>query len=262
MYDFAVEKPTTVSDAVDALKQEDVQLIAGGQTLIPTMKSRLAAPSKLISVVDIENLNEISKNQKQLGIGAATTHAEVANELEGQFPALASLAGNIGDPAVRSRGTIGGSLANNDPAACYPSAVLACNAIIRTDSRDIPADKFFNGMFETALNEGELITEVLFPVPDLANYQKFEQPASRFALVGVFVAAYDKLVRVAVTGASDSGVYRWTEAEEVLRGNLNADALNDLEVPSEGMISDVHGSQEYRANLVKVLTKRAVKNLA
>lgn len=258
MYDFSFEKPSKLSEAVAALAVEDSQAIAGGQTLIPTMKNRLAAPSKLVSVTNIEGMSGISVRDGKLVIGAATCHAIVASQAALPFPALASLAGNIGDPAVRSRGTLGGSLANNDPASCYPSAVLASGATITTNKRSITADDFFNGMFETVLEEGELITEVSFPIPERANYQKFEQPASRFALVGVFVAKYASSVRVAVTGASDSGVYRWSEAEKALSGDFSADALSGLGVSSSGMIMDIHGSQEYRAHLVKVLTKRAV----
>jgi carbon-monoxide dehydrogenase medium subunit len=171
---------------------------------------------------------------------------------------LAALAANIGDPAVRNRGTIGGSVANNDPAACYPSAVLASGATVVTNAREIAADDYFQGMFTTALDEGEIITSVRFPVPQAANYQKFEQPASRFAMVGVFVAKYADGVRVAVTGASEEGVFRWAEAEAALSANFSADAIEDLSVSAAGMISDLHGSGAYRAHLVKVLTKRAV----
>jgi carbon-monoxide dehydrogenase medium subunit len=160
---------------------------------------------------------------------------------------------------VRNRGTIGGSLANNDPAACYPAAALASNATIITDSREIAADDYFQGMFSTALGEGEIVTAVRFPVPQVSNYQKFEQPASRFALVGVFVAKYADGVRVAVTGASEDGVFRWSEAEAALDSNFSADALANLTVSSQDMIEDLHGSKAYRANLVKVLTARAVK---
>jgi carbon-monoxide dehydrogenase medium subunit len=171
---------------------------------------------------------------------------------------LAALAGGIGDPAVRNRGTIGGSLANNDPAACYPSAALASGATIVTNARQIAADDYFQGMFTTALDEGEIITEVRFPVPQAANYQKFEQPASRFAMVGVFVAKYADGVRVAVTGASEEGVFRWSEAEAALSANFSADAVDGLSLSGDGMINDLHGSGDYRAHLVKVMTKRAV----
>ncbi|MEO1551278.1 MAG: FAD binding domain-containing protein, partial [Pseudomonadota bacterium] len=174
------------------------------------------------------------------------------------FPALADMAAHIGDPAVRNRGTIGGSLANNDPSACYPCGALATGATIVTNAREIAADDYFQGMFTTALDEGEIITEVKLPIPERANYQKFVQPASRFALVGVMVAKYSDGVRVAVTGASENGVFRWTEAEAALAGNYAADALDGLEASADGLIGDLHGTPEYRAHLIKVLTKRAV----
>ncbi|NJS40229.1 MAG: carbon monoxide dehydrogenase [Rhodobacteraceae bacterium] len=193
-----------------------------------------------------------------LSIGGATSHATVAREAAAQYPALAALAGQIGDPAVRSKGTIGGSLANNDPAACYPSAVLASGATVVTNRRKIAADDYFQGMFSTALEEGEIITEVVFPVPQKAAYVKFNQPASRFALTGVFVAKYPGEVRVAATGASASGVFRWAEAEAALSANFAAGAIAGLTVDASGMIGDLHGTQAYRANLVKVMTGRAV----
>jgi carbon-monoxide dehydrogenase medium subunit len=172
------------------------------------------------------------------------------------------LAGHIGDPAVRNRGTIGGSLANNDPSACYPAAALASGAVIKTNTREIAADDYFQGMFDTALEEGEIITEVRFPVPEVSNYQKFVQPASRFALVGVFVAKFADGVRVAITGASESGVFRWAEAEAALSANFSAAALDGLSLPGDGMIGDLHGSGEYRAHLCGVMTKRAVNAAA
>ena len=258
MYNFDFEKPTTIADAVAALATEDAQPLGGGQTLIPTMKQRLASPSKLVSLTGIAEMKGVCQNDDgSLTIGGATTHATVAAQA-GAYPALAALAAGIGDPAVRNRGTIGGSVANNDPAACYPSAVLASGATVITDTREIAADDFFQGMFTTALNEGEIITGVRFPIPQAANYQKFEQPASRFAMVGVFVAKYADGVRVAVTGASEDGVFRWSEAEVALSENFSPDALNGLAVASNGMISDLHGSADYRAHLVGVMTKRAV----
>jgi carbon-monoxide dehydrogenase medium subunit len=176
----------------------------------------------------------------------------------GAYPALAQLAAHIGDPAVRNRGTIGGSLANNDPSACYPAAVLASGATIVTNNRQIAADEFFEGMFTTALEEGEIITEVRFPIPEKGNYQKFEQPASRFALVGVFVAKYAGGVRVAVTGASEEGVFRWSEAEAALGKDFSPAAVEGLTLSGDSMISDLHGSGDYRAHLVGVMTRRAV----
>ena len=256
MYNFEFVKPSSVADAFAALGAEDAQALGGGQTLIPTMKQRLASPSKLVSLGGITDMQGVSVSGGSVTIGGATTHADV--EAADAFAGLTGLAGGIGDPAVRNRGTIGGSLANNDPAACYPSIALATGATITTNKRDIAADDYFQGMFTTALEEGEIITSVSMPIPEASNYQKFEQPASRFALVGVFVAKYADGVRVAVTGASENGVFRWTEAEAALSANFSADALADLSVDAADMIADLHGSKAYRANLVKVLTGRAV----
>ncbi|MBT0956032.1 FAD binding domain-containing protein [Alphaproteobacteria bacterium KMM 3653] len=256
MHNFDFVKPGSVAEAAEALKAEDAMALGGGQTLIPTMKARLNAPSALVSLSGMAEMVGVSGSDPVV-IGGATTHGQVA--AEAGYPALAALAGQIGDPAVRSRGTIGGSLANNDPAACYPAAALASGAVIKTDRREIVADDFFVGMFETALEEGEIITSVSFPVPAKANYQKFLQPASRFALVGVFVAQFDSGVRVAVTGASEEGVHRWSAAEEALSANFSAEALEGLSVASDGLMSDLHGSAEYRAHLVKVMTGRAVR---
>ena len=258
MYNFDFEKPSTVAEAAAAMAAEDAQALGGGQTLLPTMKQRLASPSKLVSLSGIAEMRGVCSNDDgSLSIGGATTHVTVAAEA-GTYPGLAGLAAGIGDPAVRNRGTIGGSLANNDPAACYPSAALASGATIVTNTREIAADDYFQGMFTTALDEGEIITSVRFPVPQASNYQKFEQPASRFALVGVFVAKYADGVRVAVTGASEEGVFRWSEAEAALSANFSGDALEGLSVSGDGMINDLHGTGAYRAHLVKVLTKRAV----
>ena len=259
MYAFEVERPGSVADAVKALSKEDAQPLSGGQTLIPTLKQRLAMPSVLVSLTGIPDIQGVCKDDDgRVCIGGATRHVVVSKEAEAHYPALAELAGHIGDPAVRNRGTIGGSLANNDPSACYPSAALASGAVIKTNAREIAADDYFQGMFTTALDEGEIITEVKFPVPEKAKYMKFEQPASRFALVGVFVAKYADGVRVAVTGASNDGVFRWSEAEEALSKDFSESALEGLSVPADGMISDLHGSAAYRAHLVGVMTKRAV----
>lgn len=255
MYNFVFEKPTTLADAVAALASEDAQALGGGQTLLPTMKQRLASPAKLVSLTGIAELGEITESGGRLTIGGGATHAAVA---AGGYGAISALAGDIGDPTVRNRGTIGGSLANNDPSSDYPAAALAAGATINTNTRAISADAYFQGIFTTALDEGEIITSVDFPVPQAANYQKFEQPASRFALVGVFVAKFADGVRVAVTGASEEGVFRWTEAEAALTANFSADALDGLSVSADNMISDLHGTSDYRAHLVKVLTGRAV----
>ncbi|MBE0413021.1 xanthine dehydrogenase family protein subunit M [Yoonia sp.] len=259
MYAFEIERPATIADAVAALQGDDAQALGGGQTLIPTLKARLAMPAKLVSLSGIGEMQGVCHSDDgALCIGGATTHATVATEAAAHYPALAALAAHIGDPAVRNRGTIGGSLANNDPSACYPAAALGSGAVIITNTRSIPADDYFQGMFTTALEDGEVITEVRLPVPETANYQKFVQPASRFALVGVFVAKFPDGVRVAVTGASENGVFRWTEAEAALSADFSAGALAGLGVSPDGMIADLHGSSAYRAHLVAVMTKRAV----
>jgi carbon-monoxide dehydrogenase medium subunit len=259
MYNFEMTRPSTIADAVTALKEEDAQALGGGQTLIPTLKQRLAMPSILVSLTAIGEMQGVCMSDAgEVCVGGATTHATVAREATA-YPGLAAMAARIGDPAVRNRGTIGGSLANNDPSACYPAAVLASGASIITNSREIAADDYFQGLFTTALDEGEVVTEVRFPVPKKSHYEKFVQPASRFALVGVMVAKYADGVRVAVTGASESGVFRWTEAEAALTANFTVDALGDLSLDGDGMIADLHGSGAYRAHLVKVMTGRAVK---
>jgi carbon-monoxide dehydrogenase medium subunit len=258
MHNFDFVKPSTIAEAVSALSHEGAQALSGGQTLIPTMKQRLAAPGTLVSLTGIAEMQGVCLGDGGLHIGAATPHAVVAREAKAHYPALASLAAGIGDPAVRNRGTIGGSLANNDPAACYPSAVLASGATIVTNTRTIGADDYFQGMFTTALHDGEIITSVVFPIPEKAAYVKFDQPASRFALTGVFVAKYAGGVRVAVTGASQDGVFRWREAEAALTANFSPAAVSGLTVDSRHMIADLHGTPAYRANLVKVLTGRAV----
>lgn len=257
MYNFEFEKPTTVADAVAALGGDDAQALGGGQTLIPTLKQRLNQPGTLVSLTGISEMNGVSVDGGVVTVGGATCHADVEAGA-GAYPALAALAGQIGDPAVRNRGTVGGSLANNDPAACYPSAALGSGATIVTNTREIAADDYFQGMFSTALDEGEIITAVKFPIPDCASYQKFLQPASRFALTGVFVAKYGDNVRVAVTGASEEGVFRWTEAEAALSANFAPEAIDGLSVSADGMVGDIHGTPAYRAHLVGVMTKRAV----
>ncbi|MBU9698490.1 FAD binding domain-containing protein [Rhodobacteraceae bacterium HSP-20] len=259
MHNFDFVKPSTIADAVKALSAEGAQALSGGQTLTPTMKQRLAAPATLVSLTGIAEMKGVCMGADGLSIGAATTHATVAKEAAAHYPALAALAGGIGDPAVRNRGTIGGSLANNDPAACYPAGTLGSGATIVTNRRKIAADDYFQGMFTTALEEGEIITGVTFPVPQKAAYVKFNQPASRFALTAVFVAKFADGVRVAVTGASNDGVFRWTEAEKALSANFAASSVAGLTVSPDGMIGDLHGTPAYRANLVKVLTKRAVE---
>lgn len=257
MYAFEIERPTTIADAVQALRAEDAQALGGGQTLIPTLRQRLAAPSVLVSLGAIDELRGLREDGGRLRIGGGTTHAEVAAGA-GAYPALAAMASGIGDPAVRNRGTIGGSLANNDPAADYPAAVLASGATVVTNAREIAADDFFDGLFATVLDEGEIITEVAFEVPERAAYMKFKQPASLFALAGVFVAKHAGGVRVAVTGASEEGVFRWRDAEAALSSDFSAAALDGVTLSGDGMISDMHGSGGYRAHLAGVMARRAV----
>ena len=239
----------------------DGKYVAGGMTLIPAMKLRLAAPSDLIDLRDVAELKGITVSGRNVTIGAGTTHFEVATsqELMAVCPALCQLASHIGDPHVRYMGTLGGSVANNDPAADYPAAMLALNATIRTDRRELPAEQFFTGLFETALEDGEIVTAVSFTAPAKAGYAKFPNPASRYAMTGVFVARTDGgEVRVAVTGAGDNGVFRATQMESALAGRFEPSALDGVSVPAGNMMSDIHASAEYRANLVAVMAKRAV----
>ena len=261
MYDFSYHRPSSVRQAVNLLnKIQDAKLLAGGQTLIPTMKQRLASPANLIDLSLVEELVGIELKGRSLDIGAMTRHADVATSeaVQANLPALGALAGKIGDPHVRHMGTIGGSLANNDPNADYPAAVLGMGATIVTNKRKIAADEFFTGLFETALEADEVITRVSFPLVKKAAYVKFPNPSSRYALVGVFVAKRGSDVRVAVTGAGASGVFRVKAFEEALEKRFGAKSLDGLTVPAEGLSSDIHGSAEYRAHLVGVLARRAV----
>ena len=258
MHAFEYTAPTSVADAVAALG-EDAKVLAGGQTLLPTMKQRLAAPATLIDLKKIAGLSGISREGDVIVIGAMTPHAEVAtSSVAAAIKGLVHLAGLIGDPAVRHRGTIGGSLANNDPAAEYPAAALALGATIVTNKREIAADDYFTGMFETALGENEIITKVKFPIPQTSGYEKFRNPASRYAMVGVFVAKSASGVRVAVTGAGSNGVFRQAEMEKALAANFSADAIKGVKIAADGMLSDMHGDAEYRAHLVGVMARRAV----
>ncbi len=261
MYAFTYQRPKTVRQAAGLIaKNVDAKLLAGGQTLLPTMKQRLASPPAVIDLAKIEGLAGIERKGRTVVIGAMTKHADVGTSaiVREAIPALAALAENIGDPAVRNRGTIGGSVANNDPSADYPAACLALGATIVTNKRKIAADDFFQGMFTTALEEGEIIVKIAFPLPSKAAYAKFPNPASRYAMVGVFAAKRGSEVRLAVTGASSDGVFRWTAGEEALRGRFSPKSLEGLSVPADGMISDIHGSADYRAHLVGVMAKRAV----
>jgi carbon-monoxide dehydrogenase medium subunit len=265
MYAFEYHRPGSVADAGALLKaNEDAKIIAGGMTMIPTLKQRLAMPGELVDLRDCADLKGISVSGGVVTIGAMTKHDTVANsaEVKGAIPALAGLAGSIGDPAVRNRGTIGGSIANNDPAADYPSACLALGATIVTTNREIAAEDFFSGLFETALEEGEIITAVRFPVPEKAAYKKFDQPASRYALVGVFVAKTAGGVRVGVTGAGQDGVFRQTDMEAALTANFAPEAIDGVTVSPDRLNVDIHGDAAYRANLIKVMAKRAVADCA
>jgi carbon-monoxide dehydrogenase medium subunit len=260
MYSVNYHRATSVADAAKLLKNGDARLLSGGMTLIPAMKTRLAAPSDLVDLSQIKELKGVKVSGKTVTIGAGTTHYEVANDekLKNTCPALAHLASLIGDPAVRHKGTIGGSIANNDPAADYPAAMLALGATIVTNKREIAADKFFKGLFETALKDGEIVTAVTFTAPAKAAYEKFRNPASRYAIVGVFVAK-GKTVSVAVTGAGDNGVFRSKELETALSKNFDASALDGVTVPAKDLMSDMHASADYRAHLVTVMAKRAVR---
>jgi carbon-monoxide dehydrogenase medium subunit len=261
MYEFKYHRPGTVRQAANLLlKNEDAKLIAGGHTLLPVMKQRLAAPPHLVDLSHVEGLNGIEIKGRSLVIGATATHAEVANSpIVGEaIPALAELASLIGDPAVRHKGTIGGSLANNDPTADYPAAAMALGATIVTNKRKLKAEEFFLGLYTTALEPDEIITKVQFPLPKKAAYIKFRNQASRYALVGVFVARRPSDVRVAVTGAGSDGVFRVTAFEEALKARFNSKALDGIHVAHDGLNSDLHGSAEYRAHLIGVLAKRAV----
>jgi aerobic carbon-monoxide dehydrogenase medium subunit len=262
MYEFKFSRPGTVRQAANLLaKTEDSKLVAGGHTLIPVLKQRLAKPTHLIDLSKIEGLDTIEIKGRSLVIGAMARHASVANSaVVGEaIPALAKLAGMIGDPAVRHMGTIGGSIANNDPTADYPAACLALDATIVTNKRKIKADDFFKGLFTTALEADEVITRVQFPLAKKAAYIKFRNQASRYALVGVFVAKRPSETRVAVTGAGGDGVFRVKSFEEALKKRFSPKSLAGLTVPADGLNSDLHGSAEYRAHLISVLATRAVE---
>ena len=262
MYEFKYHRPATVRQAANLLvKNEDAKVIAGGHTLVPVMKQRLASPPHLVDLSHIEGLDAIEMKGRSLVIGATARHADVATSpIVGEaIPALAELAGGIGDPAVRHKGTIGGSLANNDPTADYPAAVLALGATIVTNKRRLKAEEFFQGLFTTSLESDEIITKVMFPLPKKAAYIKFRNQASRYALVGVFVARRPSDVRVAVTGAGSDGVFRATAFEEALKKRFSHKVLDGISASAEGLNSDLHGSAEYRAHLIGVLTRRAVE---
>ncbi len=258
MYEFTLERPATLADA-QRLTTAGAKPLAGGQTMLASMKLRLSAPEQVADLSAIKELTGICREGNSFVIGAMTRHIDVANhaELKAAIPALADLAGNIGDRQVRAMGTLGGSVANNDPAACYPSAVLALGATIHTTSRKIAAEDFFQGMFSTALEEGELITAISFPIPKRAAYMKFKQAASRFAMVGVFVAQTDAGARVAVTGASN-GVFRHAGLEAALSKSFTPEAAAGVQIDASELNADIHATAAYRANLISVQTQRGV----
>ncbi|WP_043835902.1 FAD binding domain-containing protein [Muricoccus aerilatus] len=259
MYDFAYHKPTTVAEAVGLLADPEARPISGGQTLLPALKHRLDKPSALIDLSGIAELRGIRREGDKLVIGAMTRHQEIQNDptVKAAIPALAWMAGHLGDTQVRNRGTIGGSLANNDPAADYPSAALALGATFVTDRRRIAADDYFQGMFTTALEPGELLTAVEFPIPEKAGYAKMRNPASRYVMTGVFVARGPAGVRVVVNGAGP-GVFRQAEMEAALAANWSPEAVANIRQSADGLNGDIHGSAEYRAHLVTVMAKRAI----
>jgi carbon-monoxide dehydrogenase medium subunit len=262
MYETTYHRPSSVDEAASLFaKGTESKYLAGGHTLIPVMKQRLASPSDVIDLARIKDLVGIEASGDALTIKAATTYFDIMHsaEVKKSIPAIAYLTSILGDPAVRHRGTIGGSIANNDPAADYPAALLALGATVKTNKRSISADDFFKGLFTTALEDGEIITAVSFPIPAKAGYAKMRHPASRFALTGVFVAkTRSGDVRVAATGASQNGVMRVSPIEAALKANWSASALDNIKVSSSGLLTDIHGSAEYRANLVKVMAQRAV----
>ncbi|NVK35748.1 MAG: xanthine dehydrogenase family protein subunit M [Rhodobacteraceae bacterium] len=261
MYDTTYHRAGSLQDAeAKFAAAEDAKFLAGGQTLLPTMKQRLAAPSDVIDLGKVPDLSGISEGDGSLVIGAVTTHYEVASSdvVKRLIPGLAALAAGIGDPAVRYRGTIGGSISNNDPAADYPAALVALGATINTNKRSLSAEDFFEGMFMTALEEDEIVTNVSFPVAEKSAYAKYPNPASRYAMAGVFVAKTSAGSRVAVTGAGSDGVFRVSEMESALDANWSPEAVAGISVPADDLLSDIHGSADYRANLVTVMAKRAV----
>ena len=262
MYAFTLDKPATLAEAQKAAAG-GAKPLAGGQTLLASMKLRLSDPGHLVDLGGVKDLAGIRKEGNALVIGAMTRHIDVANsaEVAATIPALTHLAGHIGDKQVRAMGTMGGSVANNDPSACYPSAVLGLGATVHTTKRKIAADDFFQGMFTTALEDGELITAISFPVPKKAAYVKFNQPASRFALIGVFVAQTDSGVRVAVTGAGN-GVFRHAGLEAALNASFSAQSAAGVKIDASEISADIHASAAYRANLISVLTQRAVAQMA
>jgi aerobic carbon-monoxide dehydrogenase medium subunit len=260
MYEFAYVRPQNLEEAAAILNDdEEAKLLAGGMTLLPTLKQRLLRPSQLIDLAGVKSLRTIDADASTLRVGAMARHAEIAAApaIRGRIPALAMLAEGIGDPHVRNRGTIGGSISNADPAADFPAAVVGLNATVVTTRRQIPGDRFFVDLFETALEPGEIVTAIHFPIPDKAAYVKFPNPASRYAVVGVFVARTGPEVRVAITGAAGS-VFRAHEMETVLQASFSPDALRDVHISPDDLNSDVHAAADYRAHLIDIMVRRSV----
>ena len=263
MYDFAFHTPSSAAEAAQMLGADmEAKFLAGGQTFIPVLKQRLNKPSAIIDLAKT-GLSGITAAADKITIGAMTTHHAIMSDpaIKAKIPGLAKMASWIGDTQVRHRGTMGGSLANNDPSACYPAAVLALGATIVTDKRRIHADDYFQGMFTTALEMDEIITAIEFPIPEKSNYEKFRNPASRYAMVGVFVATGPSGLRVAITGAGQDGVFRHAEMEAALAANWSPDAVAKIVTPADGLNSDIHASAAYRAHLIGVMTKRAVAGI-
>ena len=264
MYQFNYKKVETIEEAVNELSANpESKILAGGMTLIPTMKQRLASPEQLIDIRNIKELNFIKEESNNIVIGSTTNHYTVASSdlIKNKLSSLSRLAEGIGDPHVRNMGTIGGSIANNDPTADYPTACLSLNAKIKTNIREINAEDFFIGLFETALEENEIVVSVEFNIPKKSSYMKFPNPASRYAMAGVYVSVFDNAVNVAVTGASENGVFKWTEMEEALSNNLSLENAKNIKLSSDGVMSDIHADSAYRANLVDIMALRAVENL-
>lgn len=263
MYATNYHRPKTIEEAAQLVAgTESGKFLSGGMSLLPTMKQRLAAPSDLVDLRHVQEMKGISVNGREVRIGGAVSHYEIkeSREIQSVCHGLHTMASVVGDPQVRYMGTIGGSIANNDPAADYPAAMVGLDATIHTSKRELKASEFFVGLLETALEDDEIVTAVSFTAPEVSGYEKFRNPASRYAMCGVFVARTGNTVRVGVTGAGADGVFSWDEAAEALSADFSPDALKDLAVDPAGMLSDIHGSAEYRANLVKVMGKRAVAN--
>jgi carbon-monoxide dehydrogenase medium subunit len=264
MYKFSYKKVNSVEEAVKLLTENsESKILSGGQTLIPTMKQRLASPELLIDIADIKDLQFINEESGRVIIGSGTNHFSVATSetINRMIPSLANLAEGIGDPHVRNMGTIGGAISNNDPTADYPAACLSLDAKIKTNNRDIYANDFFTGLFETSLEENEIVTSVSFNVPKKSSYMKFPNPASRYAMAGVFISVFENKVNVSVTGASENGVFRWKEMEDALTNNFSVEEAKKVKLNSEGVMSDIHADSKYRANLVDVMAIRAVENI-